>query len=285
MSNNADKKVSIIIPCFNQAKFVEEAITSALNQTYKNIEIICVNDCSTDNSKEVISKFKNIKFIDLKENKGVINARNLAIDASSGEYILPLDADDIIEPTYVEKAAKILNENPEIGIVYCKAKFFGTKNEYWDLPEFSEEKMYFTNCIFVSALFRKRDFLKVNKYKENMQSGCEDWDLWLSIIEEGFKVYKINEILFYYRQHSIKTRMNAASESTDWHINLILNHLISFSIKNPELAKQTINNEKIKKEKYQKKCKKYKTRYTITLIGLIIEFLILSIGSYIWITK
>ena len=109
-----NKKVSIIIPCYNQGRFVGEAIQSSLNQTYKNIEIVCVNDCSADNSSEIIKdfakKYKNILFFDLTENKGVINARNLAIEACRGDYILPLDADDTIEPTYVEKAIQILDK-------------------------------------------------------------------------------------------------------------------------------------------------------------------------------
>ena len=99
-----NKKVSIIIPCYNQGMYVAEAIQSALDQTYNDIEIVCVNDASTDNSREVIRKFadehNNIIFIDNPENIGVIASRNKAIDACSGEYILPLDADDIFK-TYL----------------------------------------------------------------------------------------------------------------------------------------------------------------------------------------
>ena len=83
-----DKKVSIIIPCYNNEKYVEEAIESALNQTYQNIEIVCINDGSTDSSTEKIKpykKYSNFIFIDNKENKGVIYSRNYAIDIATGE--------------------------------------------------------------------------------------------------------------------------------------------------------------------------------------------------------
>ena len=132
------KKVSLIIPCYNQSKYVEEEINSALSQTYKNTEIICINDGSTDESAQVIENCaknnQKIIFINRKENKGVVTARNTAIEAATGEYILPLDADDTIEPTYVEKAARILDANPQIGIVYCRAKLFGAQNGEWTLP-------------------------------------------------------------------------------------------------------------------------------------------------------
>ena len=93
--------VSIIIPCYNYADFVAEAIASASGQTFQDIEIIIVNDNSIDCSKDIIlkeiEKDKRIKFIDNKCNKGVVATRNIAIEIASGKYILPLDADDVID--------------------------------------------------------------------------------------------------------------------------------------------------------------------------------------------
>ena len=213
-----DKKVSVIIPCFNKGKYVTETINSVLAQTYKNIEIIIVNDGSTDNSSQIINQFitdkSNIKFIDNNENKGVVYSRNSAIDLSEGEYILPLDADDTIEPTYIEKAAKILDENKQIGIVYCKAKYMGTQNEEWKLPEYTQNTFLYKNCIFCSALFRKSDFIRAGKYKENAERSWEDWDLWLSFIELGLIPYQINEILFNYRKCEEGSRNEYSNIST-----------------------------------------------------------------------
>lgn len=119
---------------------------------------------------------------------------------------MPLDADDIIEPTYVEKAVKILDNNPNIGIVYCKAKIFGNYDKYWNLKPFNKSDILYENCIFCSALFRKSDFIKIGGYNNNMKYGCEDYDLWLSFIEQGLEVFQINEILFSYRQYDETSR-------------------------------------------------------------------------------
>ena len=229
-----NKKVSIIIPCYNQGKYVSDAINSALKQTYNDIEIVVFNDGSTDNSSEIIKsfadKYNNILFFDEKENKGVINARNMAIEAANGEYILPLDADDTIEPTYIEKAVKILKENPNVGIVYCDAKMFGNKNKYWNLESFDKSNFLYCNCIPVTALFRKTDFLKVGMYKDCMQFGCEDYDLWLSFVEQGFDIYKIDEILFNYRQYKedSRTTISIQNSETVWKA-IIKNHIDLFT--------------------------------------------------------
>ena len=271
------KKVSIIIPCFNQGKYVQEAIESALKQTYKNIEIVCVNDGSNDETSEIVrslaDKYKNIIFFDLKENKGVINARNLAIDASTGDYILPLDADDIIEPTYIEKAVEILNNNSDVGIVYCKVRKFGTKNKIWKLPEFNLDNFLYENCIFNCALFRKEDFYKAGKYKENMINGCEDWDLWLSFVELELKPYKINEILFNYRQHK-DSRTKITSGDVDWKINFFENHKDLY-LKNEKFISNAFKNNLY----LEARLKKYKKLYILFLTFFILQLFIMIFWS------
>ena len=274
-----DKKVSVIIPCFNKGEYVKEAIESVINQTYKNIEIVCIDDCSTDNSyetlKELANKYENIILLRNEENKGVVYSRNTAIEKATGEYILPVDADDTIEPTYIEKAAKILDENPNIGIVYCKARMFGSINKHWDLPDFDKSNILYDNCIFCSALFRKSDFIKVGMYKDYMQYGYEDYDLWLSFIEQGFEVYRINEILFNYRQfkkdeHS-RSKINLQNNNI-WK-TLIRNHMDTYLE-----DKQFWEKFHFKHEKY----KKYRKLFNIFLILSIIEFIILvTIGGLI----
>lgn len=264
-----NKKVSIIIPCYNQGKYVQDALNSALNQTYKNIEIICVNDGSTDNSAEIISKFENIKFIDFKENKGVIEARNTAIEYSSGEYVLPLDADDTIEATYVEKAVAILNNNSNIGMVYCKARKFGNKNKVWKLPEYNYDDFLISNCIFNCALFRKEDFNHAGKYKQNMKNNCEDWDLWLSFIELGLKPYRIPEILFNYRQCE-NARSKVVSQNTSQLKEIFKNHINLYS-NNEVLIKKIFSKD-------DKKIKKYKKQRNLCITICIVEFVIVILG-------
>lgn len=262
-------KVSVVIPCYNQALYVSEAIESVLNQTFPNIEIVIVNDGSSDNSSTIIEtfskKYSNIHFINNEENQGVIYARNLAIEKATGEYILPLDGDDIIEPTYIEKAVKILDTDPEVGIVYCKAKLFGSKNEYWGLPEFNKDKFLKNNCIFCSALFRKTDFIRAGKYKTYMKYGFEDWELWISFIELGLKPYRIDEILFNYRKYNEDSRTNLCSMHSKEMKDEIKKHHADLYIE------PLIRDLEIKSKKH----KKYKKLFNIFSIICILEIIII----------
>ena len=265
------KKVSIIIPCFNQGEWIKEAVESAVNQTYKNVEIVIINDGSTDNSEDVIhslcEKYPDIVFINEKKNHGVVYARNKAIQMASTEYILPLDADDKIALSYVEKAVKILEENPNIGIVYSRARIFGTKNKEWKLAEFSREKILYSNCIFASAMFRKSDFEKIGGYKEYMKDGWEDWDLWLSFIEAGFEVHRIDEVLFFYRKYKQASRSDLLKNKDLMLYSNIFKHHLNLYLNSDNFIKRVYNQS-------DKKFKQYKKLYYLSLFGFIISFYI-----------
>jgi len=194
-------KVSVIIPCYNQGQYVNEAVDSVLNQSFRDFEIIIVNDGSTEHlTNQVLAEYSSdvIRVIHTR-NQGLSSARNNGIRLARGEYILPLDADDKIGREYLEQAVLIMEGNPDIGIVYCEAAFFGERSGLWCLPEYSVEKILCHNIIFCSALFRKCKWEKVGGYNINMVYGWEDWDFWLSLIELGLKVYRIPSVLFYYR--------------------------------------------------------------------------------------
>lgn len=275
------KKVSIIIPCYNQAGYVEEAVLSAINQTYQNIEIICVNDGSTDKTSEVIrmlvNKYKNIVFFDESENKGVVAARNFAIQACAGEYILPLDADDTIEPTYVEKAVKVLDENKNIGIVYCRAKIFGAEDKIWDLPAYSKESFLYGNVVFCTALFRKSDFVKAGGYKANMEHGWEDYDLWLSFVELGLDVYQIDEILFNYRKHHNESRTDSSNKNIHKIFKQIIKNHLDLYLDNKYFIRKILTDT----EGINIKKKKYKNLFNKLLLIAIGEFVTIFVLTII----
>lgn len=194
--------VSVIIPCYNQERYIADAIKSVKKQTFPDYECIIVNDGSTDNSKDVIlSEIADDKrFILLsKQNEGICKTRNYGISNSQGKFILPLDGDDIIGETYLEEAVNVLKSNPNCNIVYCKAEKFGKERGLWHLPKFSMDTMLVNNCIFNCAMFKRDDFNKTIGYNENMSGGVEDWDFWLSILEQGTNVHCIDKVLFYYR--------------------------------------------------------------------------------------
>lgn len=119
--------VSVIIPAFNCANFIRKAIESVLGQTYQNIELIIIDDGSKDNTAEVITHFEDKVIYVYQENGGVSKARNAGIRKSSGEYIAFLDADDVWEKSKLEVQIRIMEENINIGLLFCE--FTQTKNQ------------------------------------------------------------------------------------------------------------------------------------------------------------
>lgn len=208
-------RVSVVMPCFNDGKYILEAIKSVRNQTWKNIELIIIDDGSND--VETIDVLKSIEGPKIQiihgKHRGPAAARNAGIKIASGEYILPLDADDTIEKDYIEKAARILDEKPDVGIVYCHADLFGEKEGKWELPEYSLRGELFDNCIFVTSLFRKTQWLQVGGFCEDFKAGMEDYDFWLAIIGKGFEVVQLEETLFHYR---IKSSSRTSSFNDDY---------------------------------------------------------------------
>lgn len=197
-------QVSVVIPCYNQGHFLAETLASVYAQTYDDLEIIVVNDGSTDplTLAALATLAHPLVRIIHRDNGGLATARNTGIAAAQGEYILPLDADDLIEPEYLSQAVAVLAGDPEVGIVYCRARLFGAVATEWLLPDYSLAEMLRDNVIFCTALFRRADWEAVGGYDAGMIYGWEDYDFWLSLIERGRKVVKLAEILFAYRVSS-----------------------------------------------------------------------------------
>ena len=207
-------KVSVIIPCYNLGKYLDEAVDSVLAQTFRDFEIIVVNDGSTDRAtNELLDRYDRptVRVIRTK-NQGLARARNTGIAEARGEYILPLDADDTIGPRYLELAVARLNSNRNLGIVYCRGELFGDRNGPVAAPEFSRRIMLFSNLIFCSALFRKEDWRRVGGYNPEMVHGCEDWDFWLSVLELGRTVHRIPRVLFFYRVREASMNLAMAGD-------------------------------------------------------------------------
>lgn len=193
--------ISVIVPCYNQAQYLDECLQSVLDQTYQDWECIIVNDGSPDNTAEVAKRWleKDARFkYFYKENGGLSSARNFGIDKASGEWILPLDCDDYISNDYLD-LAKNHFDNQNLKVIYCEAEKFGEVNEKWNLPEFSLMNLANQNLIFCCAFFRKTGWIRVGGYDENLKKGLEDWELWINILKHGGVVLKLENICFYYR--------------------------------------------------------------------------------------
>ncbi len=194
-------RVSIVIPCYNASATLGEAVQSALDQTWDDLEVIIVDDGSSDPATIALLDGMNWPRTRVirQDNAGPAAARNAAIRASTGEFILPLDADDRIAPSYVEKALAVLQRRPGVGIVYCKAERFGAASGPWELPSYSIRELAIDNVIFVTSLFRRADWERVGGFNEHLRHGVEDYDFWLKLVGLGCDVVQLDETLFHYR--------------------------------------------------------------------------------------
>lgn len=208
------KKVSVIVPCYNQAQFLGEALQSILDQTYTNWECIIVNDGSPDHTEIVANAWcgKDLRFIYLyKKNGGLSSARNFGIQNALGDYILTLDADDKYDATFIEKGLKVLNCSLATGVVSSWISRFKEKKEICVIKPNGKtiEDFLFQNAANGTSLFRKKCWEAVSGYDENMKNGYEDWDFYIRVCAQGWKVQVIPETLFFYRQHDFSMRLDA----------------------------------------------------------------------------
>jgi glycosyltransferase involved in cell wall biosynthesis len=212
--------ISVIVPCYNQAHFLSEALESVLAQTYPDWECIIINDGSPDNTEEVAKEWciKDIRFKYLKkENGGLSSARNAGLKRSSGKYIQFLDADDVIDKTKFDKQISQLKETSDFALSYC---------DYFPSTEFNLNEVYpgryltpkFKNGEYLAELitnwetrlsipchcflFDSRLFLENNIFFDEKLPNHEDWECWMNIFALNPKVYFLNEKLAIYRIRS-----------------------------------------------------------------------------------
>lgn len=207
MTNTHNPLISIIIPYYNCAKYIEETLQSIEQQSYTNFEVILVNDGSDQANTAFLEKLleekSNIQYI-YQENKGVSSARNAGARLAQGDFLLFLDADNKIHTTYLEKTSDILIHNPNCKITYTKAEFFEAQTGEWILPPYDGFKNLLQgNMIDMLALIRRFDFIKLGGFDENLQTH-EDWDYWIRLLQDDGKVIRLNEILYSYRKRITK---------------------------------------------------------------------------------
>lgn len=201
---NFKPKVSIVVPCYNQGQYVDEAVDSMLNQTFQDFEIIVINDGSTDEGTiEKLTHYEKSKTTVIHtSNQGLPAARNNGIRRAKADYIFPLDADDHFEATFLEKAVHVLDTQPEIGVVTCGMQCFGISQKR-HLPKGGGVKNFLAqNNACVASMFRKRCWEEVGGYDESMRQGYEDWNFWIAITKRGWQVHVIPEYLYYYRRRA-----------------------------------------------------------------------------------
>ena len=193
-------KVSIIIPVHNSSKYITECLNSVINQTYKNLEIIVIDDKSTDNSIELIKsiKDKRIKLIELKTNSGAAIARNKGIKASTGDYICFLDSDDY---WYLEKIEKQLKFIKDKAFIYSEYLYLNNnKTHIARVPRsLTYEELLKNSAIFTSTVMLNMKYLnKEDIYMPNIKMG-QDYGTWYKILKKVNISYGMQEVLSVYR--------------------------------------------------------------------------------------
>ena len=194
------KKVSIIVPVYNCEKYIKECINSVINQTYKNLEIIIVDDKSTDNSLSIINSFKDkrIKVISLKENSGVSIARNKGVEVSTGELICFLDSDDYWNKEKIEKQVKFIDGKAFIYSDYEYLKKGKRKRVCVPKTITYKEALKNTTIFTSTVIFNMKYLNKEDIYMPLVKLG-QDSSTWWKVLKKVKIAYGMNEVLSIYR--------------------------------------------------------------------------------------
>lgn len=195
--------LSVVIPCYNHGQYIQDAIDSVLSYKDQPIEIIIVDDGSTD--IYTINKMMELKSLGYhviqQKNSGLAKSRNIGIMQAKGKYILPLDADNKIREDYIRKALPLLEAN-KCDIVYAKPFFFGDdiKSREFETKSFNGPDLIFSNYIDACAVYNKKIWVENQGYDYKMPfPGLEDWEFWLHSYLKGFKFNYLDEHLYDYR--------------------------------------------------------------------------------------
>jgi teichuronic acid biosynthesis glycosyltransferase TuaG len=217
MAENSNPLITIITPLHNAEIYIYETIESVINQTYKNWEMIIVDDCSTDSSRDIVKEFENkdtrIKLIELEFNfGGPARPRNVGIENAKGEYVAFLDADDVWFPKKLEKQMDFLKQNQDIDICHTLSNIIdensvekgvlNSRGIYNMLKFLVKEKnlLFYTNYININSTLMKID--KALKFEEGKNLiAAEDWKYWIDNNKAGKNIKLVNEVLVKYRVH------------------------------------------------------------------------------------
>src|SRR5947209_2872680 len=249
-------KVSIIIPAYYQGRFLRAALESALGQSHRNVEVVVIDDGSTDDTAEIAAGFADrIKYI-RQENAGLPSARNRGIRESSGDYLCFMDSDDFYDPEKVQRQAELLDADPELGFVYCD--IITTDEAGQPLPEqasvYSPSRQMSGNIFQTlmlagyfpphTVMIRRRVLEAVGEFDPEL-GGHADYELWLRAAAAGHTACFINQKLAYYRtyptsmskdgQHMAETRLETFRKISRLHPDLVAQSLQNLQQSNQDL--------------------------------------------------
>lgn len=204
--DNICAKVSVVMPVYNAEKFLRESIESVLSQSYDAFELILINDCSKDNSLEIMREYaekdSRVKVFDNESNKGVSYTRNVGVKNACGEYIAFLDSDDMWTSDKLEKQFRLIKEHPETDICFTGSAFVDTDSNKSDfvfsVPQsVTYKELLKQNVISCSSVLIKKEWLE--KYPMQYDNMHEDFAVWLQVLRDNGVARAVNEPLLVYR--------------------------------------------------------------------------------------
>lgn len=191
--------ISVVIINYDSRQYIKEAIESVENQTYKDWELLIINDGDDDVSEFVPNN--NYTYYHKTNDIGLSACRMYGVEHSYCDYILFLDADDKIHPEFLEKTLKVLEENPQHSFCYTDTQHFGDSNGFWEQPEYNFNALLQNNYICSCSLIRKKDLISCGGFDLDNFNYFEDYEFWIHMGSKGFYGKHLPEKLFYYRIH------------------------------------------------------------------------------------
>ncbi|MBE8722313.1 glycosyltransferase family 2 protein [Sphingobacterium pedocola] len=213
--------ISIVIPAYNVSRTISETIDSVLKQTFRNFEIIVVNDGSRDETEGVVinyaNRFREVKLYN-QENKGLPATRNEGFGFSKGNFVIFLDGDDKLDPRYIETCYQKFKKYPDLDLVYTDTLLFEAKEGIFDLPDYSYKQLLAGNCIPATAMIKADNFREVGMYDVSLKM-TEDWELWIRYLAKFPNVYQVKLPLFHYRKRLSSDSMTDLNSMNNYDIS------------------------------------------------------------------
>lgn len=230
---NASPLISVILPVYNGEKYLQRAVQSILDQTFKDFEILIIDDGSTDSSGEIVSSFKDdrIRYIKNSENLKLIKSLNKGLSLAKGQYIARMDGDDIAAPNRLELQLNYMSKNPDVAVLGTNVWIIDKNNRIIDTPRFFpiESDEVFCRALKMSPLFHptvmmRADILKENGGYNDAFTHAEDYALWMKVIKK-YKIANLPERLLYYRIHDLSVSKKYSSEQLESACRVLTDYL------------------------------------------------------------
>lgn len=206
-------RVSILMPVYNVAAYLREAMDSMLAQTYTDFELIVLDDCSPDNSAEILDTYTDPRIVRYRgeKNVGLSNVLNVGMQLARGEYIARMDSDDLSTPERLAVQVAYLDAHPEIDLCSCGMELFGAKKEVWVRENNPEDvkitALFHSPILHASSVWRRASFERVGLRFQQEMVPAEDYDMWTRAMAAGLKLVNIPHVMYKYRIHPSQVTM------------------------------------------------------------------------------